>query len=227
MSAKVGKESASSRQIKQMVNFIMQEAHEKVNEIKIKTDHDFNLEKQNLIHQGQLKVEEEFVQKHKDLEVQQRVSQSSAVGASRVKKMKARDDLLESLKKETLEKLAAFCRSPEYPAYVKKLIIQGLIKIEESVVEIQCRAEDKNIVAKILPEAIAEFRTIMTNAGHSVNPKVTLSDVAIPAKICNGGVILTALRGRIVLNQTVDERLLIAYVDNMPQVRKGLFTVSA
>ncbi len=36
MSAKVGKESASSRQIKQMVNFIMQEAHEKVNEIKIK-----------------------------------------------------------------------------------------------------------------------------------------------------------------------------------------------
>ena len=28
--------SDSSRQIKQMVNFIMQEAHEKVNEIKIK-----------------------------------------------------------------------------------------------------------------------------------------------------------------------------------------------
>lgn len=29
----------ANRQIKQMVNFIMQEAHEKVNEIRIKVDH--------------------------------------------------------------------------------------------------------------------------------------------------------------------------------------------
>lgn len=32
--------SESSRQIKQMVNFIMQEAHEKVNEIRIKVKED-------------------------------------------------------------------------------------------------------------------------------------------------------------------------------------------
>lgn len=43
----------------------------------------------------------------------------------------------------------------------------------------------------------------------------------------NGGVVLTALNNRIILNQTVDERLAIAYTDTMPQVRKGLFTVSA
>jgi V-type H+-transporting ATPase subunit E len=85
----------SSRQIKQMVNFIMQEAHEKVNELKIKvnfvfkvilttthyyrniiciqTDHDFNLEKQNLVHNGKLRIQEEYVQKEKDLEIEQRV----------------------------------------------------------------------------------------------------------------------------------------------------------
>ena len=114
-----------------MVNFIMQEAHEKGNEIKIKvgapsytnkaggerwislnhflrelkwysgrlptlaywdsifilckvslnflfsdvpqTDHDFNLEKQQLVHNGKLKVQEEYAQKEKDLEVEQRV----------------------------------------------------------------------------------------------------------------------------------------------------------
>eukprot|EP01040_Poterioochromonas_malhamensis_P012530 gene12530-13714_t len=194
--------SESSRQIKQMVNFIMQEAHEKVNEIRIKTEHDFNIEKQNLVHNGKLKVQEDYTQKQKDLEVEQRVTRSSAVGSSRVKKMKARDDLLEQLKKETLEKLATFCRSAEYPNYLKKLIVQGLIKIEESVVEIQARAEDKQIVARILTEAVNEFRTLMTNAGHTVNPRVTVSETAIPAKNCNGGIILTALNGRIVLNQT-------------------------
>ena len=56
-----------------MINFIMQEAHEKVNEIRIKTDHDFNLEKQNLVQAGKLKVQEEYAQKEKDLEVQHRV----------------------------------------------------------------------------------------------------------------------------------------------------------
>lgn len=68
----------------------------------------------------------------------------------------------------------------------------------------------------------------MTAAGHTnINPKVTISDITLPSKGCNGGVVLSALGGRILLNQTVDERLAIAYSDKMPQVRKGLFSVSA
>jgi V-type H+-transporting ATPase subunit E len=39
----------------------------------LQTDHDFNLEKQNLVHAGKLKVQEEYAQKEKDLEVEQRV----------------------------------------------------------------------------------------------------------------------------------------------------------
>lgn len=119
--------------------------------------------------------------------------------------MKSRDDLLESFKAETLAKLAEFCKSSEYPAYLKKLIIQGLIKIEESTVDILTRAEDRALVQKILPEAVAEYKSLMTAAGHSVDPKVVISDITLQTKTCNGGVVLTALTGRIVLNQTVDE----------------------
>jgi V-type H+-transporting ATPase subunit E len=39
----------------------------------IQTDHDFNLEKQQLVHNGKLKVQEEYAQKEKDLEIEQRV----------------------------------------------------------------------------------------------------------------------------------------------------------
>ena len=113
------------RQIRQMVNFIMQEAHEKVNEIKIKTEHDFTLERQNLVHQGKIKIQEEYAQKEKDLEIQQRVSKSNAIGESRVKKMKARDDLLQKLKKEALERLEGYTTTPQYPTMLKNLIIQG------------------------------------------------------------------------------------------------------
>lgn len=83
--------------------------------------------------------------------------------------MKARDELLEvcdfpktsqlcshrlvnnqALKKESVEKLAVFCKGADYPAFVRQLIVQGLIKIEEQVVEIQCRPEDKAIVARLV-----------------------------------------------------------------------------
>jgi vacuolar-type H+-ATPase subunit E/Vma4 len=68
--------------------------------------------------------------------------------------MKARDELLEQLKKETLEKLGGFCKSNEYSNFVKKLIVQGLIKIEEQVVEVQARAEDKQLVSKVVSSSV-------------------------------------------------------------------------
>jgi len=141
--------------------------------------------------------------------------------------MKARDDLLEKLKKNCSDKLTSFSASPQYPTLLKQLIVQGLIKIEEPTVEIQCRPDDKAAVTRVLPDALSEYRTLMTNAGHKVNPKVTISKTAIANKGCTGGVILTALDGKIILNQTSDERLTIAYAGIMPQVRQGLFTQSA
>ena len=84
------------------------------------------------MYSGKVKIQEEYAQKEKDLEIQERVSQSAATGASRVKKMKARDDLLEQLKKTCTEKLGIFSSSPQYAVLLKQLIIQGLIKIEEA-----------------------------------------------------------------------------------------------
>lgn len=174
-----------------------------------------------------MKVQEEYAQKEKDLEVQHRVTRSAAVGEARVTKMKSRDSLLEILKQETLQKLTQFCKSPEYSTFMRKLIVQGLIKIEEQTVELQVREEDRAICVKELPAAVAEFKALMTAAGHAVNPKVTINDRPLPNKAISGGLILTALNNRIVLDQSVEERLIIAYADVMPSVRHGLFSGSA
>ena len=66
-------DSGASNQIRQMANFILQEAHEKANEINIKTEHDFNLEKQMIVHTAKLKIQEEYAQKEKDREIQDRM----------------------------------------------------------------------------------------------------------------------------------------------------------
>ena len=60
--------------------------------------------------------------------------------------------------------------------------MQGLIKIEEQVVELQIRAEDRAICEKELPAALVEFKKLMSEAGHEVDPKVTINDAPLPSK---------------------------------------------
>lgn len=57
---------------------------------------------------------------------------------------------MKQLKRNVLEKLAAYAKGAEYSSLLQKLIVQGLIKIEEQVVEIIARAEDKPIILRVV-----------------------------------------------------------------------------
>jgi len=217
-----------ARQIKQMVSFIIQEADEKVKEIRIKTDHDFNLQKQNLIHAGKLAAQEEYAQKEKDLEIQERVQKSSAIADARVTKMEARNELLDDLKSNVLTKLTDKCSNPkkkdEYINLLTSLITQGLCKIDETSVEVQVLERDVDVANKALQPAIDEYKKIMSTRGKKdINPTVTVSVSRLANGSTVGGCVLIAHRNRIVVNQTMEARLDIAYKGVMPHVRSALF----
>jgi len=218
-------EGKESKQIRQMINFIMQEAHEKCNEIRLKADHDYQLEIQNLVHAGKLRVQEEYAQKAKDLEVQERVARSNAVASSRVKKMKAREEMLENLKRETLAKLSVMTKTPAYNKLLRGLIVEGLVKLEESEVQVMAREEDVSAVKKVLKEATAEATKKLAEKANAANQikSVTVSSKFLPSKGCTGGVVLVAAGGKIDLDQTLDERLNLAYGKAMPSIRGKLF----
>lgn len=57
---------------------------------------------------------------------------------------------IKQLKKEASDKLATVVSGTDYPNLLRKLIVQGLIKIEEPVVQLQVKAEDKATVAKLV-----------------------------------------------------------------------------
>jgi V-type H+-transporting ATPase subunit E len=179
--------------------------------------------KQNLVHNGKMQLTEEYNQKAKDLEIAHRVARSTAVSDSRVGKMKARDDLLGNLKEGTLTKLAAFCKSSGYETFVKQLIIEGLIKIEEPVVEVQCRKCDEAIVKKVLASAVSEYHELMTAAGHTPKCSASVCATFLPDDATVGGVVLVAQGFRVMVDNTVEERLQIAYYDQLPKVRSSLF----
>jgi V-type H+-transporting ATPase subunit E len=217
---------AATDQIRQMVNFILQEAHEKANEIRVKTEHDFNLEKQTLVHEAKLNIQDEFTKKEKDREVQQRIARSAEIGECRVKKMKIRDDLLQKLVADAGAKCAVVARGQNYPQLLQKLIVQGLIKIEEMEVTVFCRNEDISTIEKILDAAVQEYVEIMKReSGVTLEPKVVMNENRNRDLTANsyGGIVLTALNGKIVCDNTMASRLNLVYEELLPSIRAILF----
>lgn len=210
-----------------MVNFILQEAHEKANEIRIKTEHDFNIEKQMLVHNAKLAIAEEYKAKGRAREVEERIARSTAVGNSRVSKMKLRDDLLQQLIETAKASVAAVTSTPAYPELLKKLIVQGLIKIEEAEVTIVCRAADVTLVQSVLKDAVVAYKNIIfKETGSKVDSKVIVNTNAskmLPEKQYCGGVLLTALHGRIVCDNTLDARVELVYSELLPTIRDQLW----
>ncbi|VEU45026.1 unnamed protein product [Pseudo-nitzschia multistriata] len=216
----------ASDQIRQMVNFILQEAHEKANEIRVKTEHDFNLEKQTLVHEAKLSIQDDFAKKEKQHEIQERIARSSEIGACRVKKMQLRDELLNKLLAEGGAKCAVVARGANYPQLLQKLIVQCLIKIEENNTEIYCRTEDVDTVKGVLPDAIKEYVEIMKReSGVTLSPNVTMNadaDKNLPES-SHGGIVMTALNGKIVCDNTMSARLELVYEELLPSIRSIMF----
>lgn len=223
----MAQQQQGNNQIRQMVNFILQEAHEKANEIRIKTEHDFNIEKQMLVHNAKLAMAEEYKAKGRAREVEERIQRSTAVGNARIAKMKLRDDLLTELIDGAKSSVGSVVDTPSYPDLVKKLIVQGLIKIEEMEAHVLCRAKDLSVVQSVLNDAVAEYKAaVLSETGSKVDPKVTVNThekkMLSESQYC-GGVIVTALHGRIVCDNTLDARVQLVYEELLPQIREQLW----
>jgi V-type H+-transporting ATPase subunit E len=134
------------------------------------------LEKQTAVHEAKLAIQEEFLKKEKDREIANRIQRSTEIGECRVKKMKLRDDLLKQLMDEALAKCAVVAKGSNYSALVQKLIVQGLIKMEENEVVVYTCKQDVALVESVLEAAVQEYITIMKReSGVTLAPMVTLN----------------------------------------------------
>merc|ERR1712216_363172 len=171
----------------------------------------------------------EFTKKEKDHEIQERIARSAEIGACRVKKMKLRDDLLKTLVSEAGAKCAVVAKGQNYPQLLQKLIVQCLIKIEENTTVIYCRKEDAATVKKVLPDAVKEYVEIMKRESSVLlKPIFTMntdSSSDLPDS-SHGGILMTALNGKIVCDNTMSSRLALVYEELLPSIRAILFPES-
>ena len=226
----------TKKRIDQMCEFILQEAQEKATEINVKTHEECELDRQVLVQEGRMKVQEEYAKKEKDLQVQQRIAQSAEIGRQTKRRMVARDNLLNKLYQLAKERLAQLSinEKDKYTEVLRDLILQGLIKIEEPDIVVRCRKVDLELVRSILPEVREKYIKMMKDeCDEDVDVTVTLNEEdnkmlppppdGTPMLSCSGGIIMEGHSGRLVLDNTFDKRLEVCFHDLMPVMRKCLF----
>merc|ERR1712224_137681 len=133
-------------QIQQMVNFILNEAKDKAEEIEAKALEDFNIEKLKLVQQMEDKIRQEYVRKAKQVETQCAIARSTAINRSRLEKIKARQEVLGKVQDDVTRKLMAELNDPnKHKKLITQLITQGLLMLLEDEVAVQCRQMDVNM----------------------------------------------------------------------------------
>ena len=215
----------AQRQIQQMVNFILNEAKDKAEEIDAKAMEDFNIEKLKLIQQMKDKVRKEFALKAKKIETQRAISRSTAINKSRLRTIEERNTLLMQSVDMVRKSLSDVVKKQDqYKKIVTDLIVQGALMLLEPEVTVVCRKEDTALVKSVLDDAQKKFASEVKAQTNGVAKSVKLVvDESRPLVGKIGGVVLQTEGGAIRVDNTLDTRLDLLVEKDKPTIRKILF----
>jgi len=173
------------------------------------------------------KIKKEYERKKKSVEVKHKITHSNKLNQARLRKLKAREDIVLALRDDAKERLVNISRpGPEYQALLKLLIVQGLLKMIEPKVSVRVREEDRSQVEAVLGAAAREYQE---RSGKQI--ELIIDNTYLPAGpskggfglTCAGGILLSSQDEKIVCDNTLDQRLLLAFESLQPQIRHTIF----
>eukprot|EP00298_Acanthocystis_sp_HF-20_P021675 c281_g1_i1.p1 GENE.c281_g1_i1~~c281_g1_i1.p1 ORF type:complete len:232 (-),score=90.41 c281_g1_i1:327-1022(-) len=211
-------------QIEQMIKFIKQEADEKAEEIKVKAEEDFNIQKQDEVETEKKKIRQDFEKKMKQVDVEKKIAYSNAINQNRLKVLKAREDVVNQVVERARAQIAQYSTGDGYKSLLQKLIVQGCLTLQEPKVVIRCRKSDEKIVRGVLTTATQEVEEKSgLKVELNVNTQNYLPEGGEGPNACSGGVELATVNGSIRCDNTLDTRLSLAFQGMLPQIRITLF----
>lgn len=146
-------------ELKKMTAFIRQEALEKANEIRIKADEEFAIEKSKLVRQETASIDTSYEKKFKQAAMSQQITRSTVANKTRLRTLGARQELLDDLFDQTRSKLGSATKDKgKYQGVLKNLILEGLYALLESKVQVRARKADGDVVKKAIEAAQKEYK---------------------------------------------------------------------
>lgn len=226
-------ETEVERQIDQMVRFIKQEADEKANEIAVSAEEEFNIEKLQLLEAEKAKIRKDYERREGQIDVKKKIEYSKQLNESRLKVLQARENAVHDLINDAQQGLSGFSKDQQkYKTLLTDLLVQAYGKLSEPAVLVKVREADQGVAKDAIEAARSKFKDAFGKDG----PDATLDTKAfLPAagtekegeNSCCGGVVVSSADGKIVCSNTIDERLKIAYAQNLPMIRGEFFGVEA
>ncbi|KAF2116644.1 ATPase, V1/A1 complex, subunit E [Lophiotrema nucula] len=206
-------------ELKKMTAFIRQEALEKANEIRLKADEEFAIEKSKLVRQETAAIDSSYEKKFKQASMSQQITRSTVANKSRLRILSARQELLDNLFEDAGKKLQDASKDKgKYQTVLKNLILEGAYALNESKLQVKARKADSDLVKKAIEEVQSEYKSKVDK-----DVSIALDDSDPLPEGSAGGVIIVGTGGRIDINNTLEERLKILETDGLPSIRVTLF----
>ena len=102
-----------------------------------------------------------------------------------------------------------------YRLFLKNLIIQGLIKLMETKVELRCFSKDIDLIESMSNEIEKDFSEIIRKeCGRDIKCKISINKrqpLEQDGKYSIGGIILSCNENRIVCSNTIEDRLELSF----------------
>jgi V-type H+-transporting ATPase subunit E len=157
-----------------MTAFIRQEAMEKANEIRLKADDEFQIEKSKLVRQETASIDTSYEKKFKQASMSQQITRSTVSNKSRLRILSARQELLNRLFEDASKKLGDVAKDKKkYQEILQNLILEGAYALNEDKLQVKVRKADNDITKKAIEGAQSEYKK---NIGKEVAITIDESD---------------------------------------------------
>ncbi|CAO2651231.1 Nn.00g095280.m01.CDS01 [Neocucurbitaria sp. VM-36] len=206
-------------ELKKMTAFIRQEAMEKANEIRLKADEEFAIEKSKLVRQEQSSIDSSYEKKFKQASMSQQITRSTLSNKSRLRILSARQELLDRLFEDSGKKLGGVSKDKKkYQTVLKNFILEGAYALNEDKLQVKVRKSDNDLAKKAIEEAQSEYKS---KVGKDVSISIDESDPLPDGSA--GGAVIVGTGGKIDINNTFEERLRLLETQALPSIRVSLF----
>lgn len=146
----------------------------------------------------------------------------------RLEKLKVKIDCVNNVFDDARSQLLQRIKNKpeEYKTVLQNLVVQGLIKLLEENVNVICKKEDVELLTSVIESAKGEFLELLKSQSQKF--KNFKCNVTIDAKYnlpegVIGGVMVTAMKSKIRVDNTLDKRLELLKQTATPEIRHKLF----
>jgi V-type H+-transporting ATPase subunit E len=170
------------------------------------------------VRQESINIEAAAQRKSKQALVERKIAESNLINKARLRTLDARQQMIQQLFDVGRERLVDIPKDTEsYKRYLHDSILQALFQLMDMQVEVMCRQEDAGLVQTVMDDVTLEYQ-IKTQQSVTMTMAHQWLDGG-----CAGGVIVTALGGRIQCDNTLQRRLDLLAEQMLPEIRVMLF----